>query len=813
MIRPVRLAWFVLAVGATVGVVASVAASQLQLRTSFAELLPSSDPAVVVLQQNAKRMHDLSPLMVAINSPDRAANLRYAAALTQHLKSLPPRVCALAAFEMGEFREFVRSNKWLYPPVDVLVEARDRLRAKILARKNPLFLDVDDQGETDFSVDAFKQRLQDSVLSQQFPDGNFVQGDYAWVIALPSSAEGLFQERTGEQLVQAVQAFIAGNPPERFHPGMRVTPTGPVMIGLENRQALEQDVAVVTVICLIIVGLSIALFFRSWWAVPLVVFPAGLGTVMAFAAEKLVAGYLNSSTAFLGSIILGNGINHSIVFLARYQELSGNTAATVDGRLQTTVSSVWKSTFVAALAAAIGYCSLALTSFRGFSQFGFMGAVGSVCCWLAAFTVLPALLRLADSKIQQRMGVPFNLGWLGRFIDSHSSLLLVGALLATLVTVIGFNHFLHDPFEYDFRRLRADLGTAPERQAADGNLTSLFGHWYSPTPLLAHDLGQVPLIPAAVRQRDFANPPRINHVVTIFDVLPGTPAMQREKLQLLSEIRKFLHDPALQSLPDEERRELANLEPPDDLRELQPQDLPALVRFPFTETDGTVGRVVLAYHAERISFWDGRELLQVAEILQTMRLADGSILESSGQPMILGAMLRSILRDGPVATGLALTGLLLLILLVVRPTRSALLAVASVGVAVVWMIGTAGLLGVRVTFLNFIAIPITLGIGAEYALNMVARLDQEQRIPSAVAATGAAVVLCSWTTMVGYGSLLAAHSQALRGFGTMAVLGEIFCLSAAVLVLPVVVLRRRRKMAPRFSAVSGCPDVDRDRMR
>jgi predicted RND superfamily exporter protein len=131
--------------------------------------------------------------------------------------------------------------------------------------------------------------------------------------------------------------------------------------------------------------------------------------------------------------------------------------------------------------------------------------------------------------------------------------------------------------------------------------------------------------------------------------------------------------------------------------------------------------------------------------------------------------------------------------------------VASVLLGVAWMIGAAGLCGVRVTFLNFIAIPITLGIGAEYALNMVARLDQEKAISKAVATTGAAVVLCSWTTIVGYGSLLAAHSQALRGFGAMAILGEIFCLGAAVVALPVALLVWRRRAAAR--AVSS-PSID-----
>lgn len=802
MTPSLKRAWLVLTVATLVGVGATVVASRLELRTSFAELLPSSDPAVATLRENAKRMHELGPLMVAIKSPDRAANLRYAAALTQYLRSLPPQVCALAAHEMGEVREFIKRNAWLYTSLDDLIEGRDKLRSKILSRKNPLALDLDDDAEPASLTDALKQRRHPSPLEERFPDGTFARDDFAWVIALPSDSGGVFQERAGEQLVQAVQAFVSSHPPQGFHRDMRVTPTGPVMIGLENRRAVEQDVVVVTTICVLVIGLSIALFFRSIWAIPLVVVPAALGTVLAFAAEKLVAGYLNSSTAFLGSIILGNGINHGIVFLARYQELSRASTASVEARLHQTVSGIWKSTLVAALAAAVAYASLALTSFRGFSHFGMMGAVGSLCCWLAAFTVLPALLRLMDAKFRQRMAAPFNLRFLGNFINRRFAPLAVATLLVTLVAAVGFGHFLHDPFEYDFRRLRADTGATSERQAADGNLLGTFGHWYSPVPLLADRIEQVPLIPPAIRQQDVKDSPRIGHVVTIYDVLPGTHEAQQEKLKVLAEIRGLLRDPAMALLSEAQRHELEALYPPENLRELRAEDLPALVRYPFTETDGTIGRVVLAYHDERITMWDGKELLRIAGVLQHLHLADGSTLDSSGQPMVLGAMLRSILRDGPLATGLAFAGLLVLVLLVVRPTKSALRVVASVVLGVVWMIGAAGLLGVRVTFLNFIAIPITLGIGAEYALNMVARLDREKHIATAVATTGAAVVLCSWTTIVGYGSLLAARSQALRGFGAMAILGEFFCLSAAVIVLPVSLLWwRRRAVAQKIGGV------------
>jgi hypothetical protein len=40
------------------------------------------------------------------------------------------------------------------------------------------------------------------------------------------------------------------------------------------------------------------------------------------------------------------------------------------------------------------------------------------------------------------------------------------------------------------------------------------------------------------------------------------------------------------------------------------------------------------------------------------------------------------------------------------------------------MVGAAGHLGVRINFLNFIALPITFGIGVENAVHVVARLAE-----------------------------------------------------------------------------------------
>ncbi len=62
---------------------------------------------------------------------------------------------------------------------------------------------------------------------------------------------------------------------------------------------------------------------------------------------------------------------------------------------------------------------------------------------------------------------------------------------------------------------------------------------------------------------------------------------------------------------------------------------------------------------------------------------------------------------------------------------------------------------------------------------------------SAVSNSGGAVITASITTIIGYGSLLVARNQGFVSLGWVAVMGELTCLAAAVLLLPALVLGRK----------------------
>ena len=116
------------------------------------------------------------------------------------------------------------------------------------------------------------------------------------------------------------------------------------------------------------------------------------------------------------------------------------------------------------------------------------------------------------------------------------------------------------------------------------------------------------------------------------------------------------------------------------------------------------------------------------------------------------------------------------------------------------LVGLAAYTDTKLNFFNFIALPISFGIGCEYPFNVFDRVRLlGGDVTSAVARTGGAVALCSYTTTIGYGSMLFSDNQALQSFGKLAMWGEIACTITALFFLPsllhVLLGTRRKKQA------------------
>jgi uncharacterized membrane protein YdfJ with MMPL/SSD domain len=367
--------------------------------------------------------------------------------------------------------------------------------------------------------------------------------------------------------------------------------------------------------------------------------------------------------------------------------------------------------------------------------------------------------------------------------------ILVGATLLTVVCAVKIPGFLRDPWEYNF----ANLGSkASKKHGGAGEWSvkaeQVFGGKMNVAGAMM--LSDSPDQTLAVKQQILANDKLpgngvVADISTVDDLLPGSVADQKTKLAVLDRIRDRLTPRVLFDMPEDERKTLEEMKPPDTLRVLGPSDLPALLKRRFQEKNGTVGTVFYVKFRSELSLSDGHNLLRIARTTDNVRLPDGTVVQTASRSSIFAEMIRSMERDGPLATGASLVAVSIVVLLATAGLRGFVCVMASLILAVVWMVGGAAWSDMKLNFLNFIALPITFGIGCEYPFNIFDRSRLLQGdVTTAVRRSGGAVALCSFTTTVGYGSLLFADNQALQSFGHLAMSGEILALTAAMLVLP-----------------------------
>ena len=195
----------------------------------------------------------------------------------------------------------------------------------------------------------------------------------------------------------------------------------------------------------------------------------------------------------------------------------------------------------------------------------------------------------------------------------------------------------------------------------------------------------------------------------------------------------------------------------------------------------------ISWASGQVVFADGHNHLRFSRTTDNLELPGGTKVMTASRSTIFAEMLESIRRDGPIASLVALCSVVAVVIVASRGSRSVIAVLGALAVGVAALVGWAAVFDARINYVNFIALPITLGSGGEYPFNIADRarlLDRDA--DAAVRRSAGAVLMCSFTTVVGYGSLIFSDFQALAGFGKLAVVREVGCVFGAVFVVPAV---------------------------
>lgn len=811
----VRRPWAFLVAALLLAVPSFLLARQLELRTGFDSLLPESKPSVVELKRVSERTAGVANLAIVIDGNDKTALERFSDALLPPLRALGPQWVGTAENGVRAEQEFMRQRQALYLPLSKIQEIHDRVEESFQAEVFGKALDDEDEVRPISREMIIKEieaaKGKSAASGPPYPGGFYMNAEQTRVVVMVRTPVPQGDLTRTKELQRKVRTVIDQLNPKQFDASITTQFTGDIVTSAEQYGAVKNDLVEVGAAG---VGMILAvdfLFFLRLRAVITMALAIGTGLLWTFALTKFTIGHLNTASGFLVSIIFGNGLNFGVLLRARYGEARRAGESTAES-LKASLRDTFSPTLAVAAAASAGYGSLALTDFRGFRDFGWIAGYGMLFCWAANYLLMPPLLmlfeRLAPTDmrvgrvgLRARMkrwidhGVPFGAPF--AWISQHLPAKLVAAIGITLsiggAWAIG-RYLASDPLEYDLGKLENDASSVQSAATVLGRaMTGITGRTGQDGMAIMTDrIDQVKPLVAELERRRLAGgkSPPFDKVVSIFNLIPEH---QPEKLALLQQIRARLERVhALGKLSDDDWKAIEPYLPPKDLKPFDVEDLPERVARPFTERDGTRGRIVYVAPAEGQSVRNLRYLLKWANAYRTVRLPSGEVIHGSGRAVIFADMLSGVTEESPKA--ILFAGIMTIMVVVAtfvrskRGGRAIGLVIIALAMGLTWMGAILWLTGIKINFLNFIAIPITLGIGVDYSINMVHRwrVEGAGRLPTVVRETGGALVLCSLTTVLGYTALMHSVNAAVRSFGLVAVIGEVTCITSVMVVLPAI---------------------------
>jgi len=540
----------------------------------------------------------------------------------------------------------------------------------------------------------------------------------------------------------------------------------------------------------------------------------------SFGFVTLTLGHLNILSVSFGVILIGLGIDFGIHYVTHYAQRVDEGRAPADALLDA-ARHVGPGIVTGGLTTALAFCTTVLTRFTGVAELGVIAAGGIVLCVVAAITVLPAMIVLADRPTRQLAAhKPLPIDWLCYPLQCRPKRTLVLLLGLTALTAAGIGRLTYDhnllnlqPVGLESAALSRRLATDQDRGvwfavcsrdsrdellalekrlealevvSATDEIASALPVGDSETAALIARIHQrlerlpeqVPLIPVAARDELLPQLERMlgqssaassatgpdRNIVATLQQLPS-----REYFRRLSEFQQRMAGELLDIL-----RSLQQASDPDPP---QLSDLPAGLTDRFT---GKSGRFLLRVHGHG----DTWNMDALARFVQDVESVAPQI---TGHPVQTYYASRQMQQSYLHAAVYSLLAVSIVLMVDFRRIRYWMLAMVPMGLGMLQMFGLLGWLGIPLNPANMIVLPLILGIGIDDGVHVIHDFARQTggsyRMSSS---TASAVLFTSATTMIGFGSMMFASHQGLRSLGQVLTIGVLCCLVSTLFALPCV---------------------------
>lgn len=636
----------------------------------------------------------------------------------------------------------------------------------------------------------------------------------------------------------AVELGLTQGAPEK----LRIT--GEAALAYDELHSAMRGAQDAGILALVLVILVLLIAVRTIGAIITVMFSLVLGLLLTAAFATFAVGHLNLISIAFAVLYIGLGVDYAIHFLLRHEEVR-RSGQPVMKTLPVASGDIGRALLICAVTTAIGFYAFIPTTYDGVAELGLISGSGMVISLLVTLTIVPALQRFFPIPLIKPLisiqPVHAALEWPAHARKS----VLVLTTIAVLSSIMALPQIR---FDYNLLNLND-----PHVESVETFRDLLENADDSPWHIiaLADDRNE-----AEQLVKKLSGLQEVDKVVTILDFVPDS---QEEKIRLIEEMamtlgpisfapiiqqhinvdmqlsalqdlqhtlnRFLIEQPAhpaadsaralqqsltnlllqLTGLNERESREKLLFAVDQDLLHLLPdsihrlqlalearsfaqQDIPDSVKIHWQSSDD-IYRIAI-YPAENIN--DNDALKRFVRAVQ--EIAPGA----TGVPVISLEAGMAVVDAFIHAFSLALIGVVVALLVLLRSVKSTVLVMAPLLLAALFTGAITVLLDVPFNFANVIALPLILGIGIDCSVHMVhrSRNTGEAYENLLYTSTTRAIFYSALTTMAGFGSLIFSQHQGTASMGLLLLAGVVLTLICVLIILPVLLHAVDKKRQP-----------------
>ena len=600
-----------------------------------------------------------------------------------------------------------------------------------------------------------------------------------------------------EQYIRLVQEAIDHTGLEKDIPDLVINLTGSLVVRLEENQFIENDLKKSAVLAALLASCIILIYTRSWFSIPLIIFPLLLSLTYTFALTRLFIGHLNVISGFLVAILMGLGIDYGIHLYIRFKQelLKGKTIADA---AELVVTQVGRSGLIAMLTTISVFSILSFSDFPGFSEFGKIATLGIICAFLSYYFIFPAQALFYDKIHWLRKPRPrlftFKISNLYSTTPYFLSTLFLLLMVASLFLLPGIS------FEYDFQKLKGESPASEYETVA----TDDFGFAFSPTLILTpekEDLFEIHTALEKIKRRSGDQ--------TIIGTKYSLNMFSREeyesKKDVITRIRKLVYDNmdiikfSLGNDRYENFKKLVNVEPFDE------KQIPDNLKKKLRAEDDYL--VLLLSPADK-NFFRVENIYQLKkEVVELKRMMAEENIKVSvlNENLIAAEILDWVKENGPTAMGIAFALVFLILVVDLCSIRLAVITFLPLFTGLALTGALMSVFNVKLNFINIVMLPSIVGIMIDHCIYLSHHILDYSKGASlkSLQETGSAIILSALTSLAGYTSLNIAHHDGIKSIATVVELGIITCTLCALFMLPALFELRKYDFPTRLKKYKG----------